>query len=124
MHEAGVRYRVWAPDIEKVLARRPKVRGAGKLRRVRAAGRHFVDCRWPDHRLTVELDSYTFHSSRYAWEKDFERERAARARGDDFRRYTWSDVTENPSAMLAELRSILPSVLPQGARGTPEQDGR
>lgn len=25
-----------------------------------------VDCRWPAHRLTVELDSYRFHASRHA----------------------------------------------------------
>ena len=27
----------------------------------RSAGRHRVDCRWPERRLTVELDSYRFH---------------------------------------------------------------
>jgi hypothetical protein len=26
----------------------------------------FVDCRWPDHRLTAELDSYRFHRGRRA----------------------------------------------------------
>ena len=36
---------------------------------------HWVDCRWPEHRLTVELDSYQFHSTRYAWQQDYERER-------------------------------------------------
>jgi hypothetical protein len=29
----------------------------------RPAGAHHVDCRWPEHRLTVELDSYRFHHS-------------------------------------------------------------
>ncbi len=27
----------------------------------RPAGGRRVDCRWPEHRLTVELDSYGFH---------------------------------------------------------------
>ncbi len=62
----------------------------------RPAGAHRVDCRWPRHRLTVELDSYRFHNSRYAWEQDRKREREARARGDEFRRYTWGDVFETP----------------------------
>jgi hypothetical protein len=53
-----------------------------------------VDCRWPEHRLTVELDSYRFHNSRHAWEQDRLRERQARAREDEFRRYTWADVFE------------------------------
>ena len=71
-----------------------------------ASGRR-VDCRWPEHRLTVELDSYQFHNSRYSWEQDRKREREAYARGDQFRRYTWSDVFEDPSAMLRELRALL-----------------
>jgi hypothetical protein len=72
----------------------------------RAHGRR-VDCRWPEHRLTVELDSYRYHHSRYAWEQDRRREREARARGDEFRRYTYGDVFEGPSLMLAELHALL-----------------
>ena len=66
-----------------------------------------VDCRWPDLRLTVELDSYRYHHSRHAWEQDRRREREARARGDEFRRYTYGDVVESPGLMLAELRPLL-----------------
>jgi hypothetical protein len=73
----------------------------------RKAGAHYVDCRWPRQRLTVELDSYRFHRSRHAWEQDRERERAARARGDEFRRYTWRDVVEEPAPTVAELRTLL-----------------
>jgi predicted transcriptional regulator of viral defense system len=72
----------------------------------RASGRR-VDCRWPDQRLTVELDSYRYHSSRHAWERDRRREREARARGDEFRRYTYGDVFETPALMLSELRMLL-----------------
>jgi len=73
----------------------------------RAHGAHYVDCRWPAHNLTVELDSYRFHRTRRSWEKDRQRERDARARGDDFRRYTWRDVAEDPAPMLAELRGLI-----------------
>jgi hypothetical protein len=72
----------------------------------RAADGRLIDCRWPEHRLTVELDGYRFHRSRYAWERDRRREREARARGDDFRRFTYGDV-EQPGAMLAELSFAL-----------------
>jgi very-short-patch-repair endonuclease len=71
------------------------------------AGAHRVDCRWPDRRLTVELDSYTYHRSRYAWEQDRKRDREARARGDEHRRYTWGDVFEDPAAVLGELEPLL-----------------
>jgi hypothetical protein len=36
----------------------------------RPAGGRRVDCRWPQHRLTVELDGYQFHNSRHSWEQD------------------------------------------------------
>lgn len=73
----------------------------------RPAGGRRVDCRWPEQRLTVELDSYRYHSSRHAWEQDRLREREARAQGDDFRRYSYGDVFERPELMLAELRALL-----------------
>jgi Transcriptional regulator, AbiEi antitoxin len=137
-HEAGVRFKTTPRQVNLVLARRPRTKGAAKLQRIlsgdspillsrlekrfrkllrqaglplpqtnRPAGGHYVDCRWPEHRLTVELDSYRFHSSRYAWEQDRRREREAYARGDQFRRYVWGDVFEAPAQMLVELRALL-----------------
>jgi very-short-patch-repair endonuclease len=73
----------------------------------RPAGGRRVDCRWPELRLTVELDGYRYHRSRYAWELDRRREREARARGDEFRRYTHDDVLESPGYMFAELCGLL-----------------
>jgi very-short-patch-repair endonuclease len=73
----------------------------------RPAGTRRVDCRWPEHRLTVELDGYHYHHSRHAWEQDREREREARTRGDEFRRYTYADVVEDPAYMLGDLRRLL-----------------
>lgn len=74
----------------------------------RPAGTRRVDCRWPEHRLTVELDSYRYHQSRHAWEQDRRREREAHARGDELRRFTHGDVFDAPALMLAELRALLP----------------
>ena len=73
----------------------------------RPAGARRVDCRWPGHRLTIELDSYRYHGSRHAWEQDRRREREAHTRGDDFRRFTHDDVFERPQEVLAELRALL-----------------
>ena len=58
----------------------------------RPAGGRYVDCRRPEYKLTVELDSYQFHNSRYAWEQDRRREREAHARGDACLCYTSGDV--------------------------------
>ena len=72
----------------------------------RPAGGRRVDCRRP-RRLTVELNGYRYHRSRHSWEQDRRREREARARGDDFRRYTYGDVFEQPELMPAELQALL-----------------
>jgi hypothetical protein len=137
-HEAGVRYRTTPRQVDAVLARRPRAKGAGNLRLVmggeekvtlsklesaflallkanglplpemnRHAGSKRVDCRWPDHKLTVELNSYRFHNSRHAYEQDHIRQREARLRGDDFRTYTYGDVLDDSRAMLRELRTTL-----------------
>jgi hypothetical protein len=73
----------------------------------RIAGGRRVDCRWPDLRVTVELNSYRFHNSRYAWEQDHQRARAARARGDRFERFTWADIVEHPAATERDMRRLL-----------------
>lgn len=71
------------------------------------AGSKRVDCRWPDHRVTVELNSFRFHNSRHSWETDYQREREARDRGDEFRRFTWADVFETPAHMMRQLHALL-----------------
>jgi hypothetical protein len=137
-HEAGVLYDTTPRQVDDILAKRPKAKGAAHVhailsgdvhvtlshlerafkKRLKEAGLPLpetnrpahgrrVDCRWPDRRLTVELDSYRYHHSRHAWEQDRRREREARARGDEFRRYTYGDVVETPRLMLAELRALL-----------------
>jgi hypothetical protein len=73
----------------------------------RHAGTKRVDCRWPEHGLIVELDSYRFHNSRHAFEQDRRRERETRARGDEFRHHSWTDVFEDPDWMLEELGGLL-----------------
>ena len=62
-----------------------------------------MDCRWPEHHLTAELDSFAFHNSRKSWEESYQREREARSRGDEFRRFTWLDIAEDQTWMLSEL---------------------
>jgi hypothetical protein len=136
-HEAGVKYRTTPRHVEAVLKRRPNAAGAAKLRAVmsgdapvliealeraffgvlreeglplpetnRRAGGRRVDCRWPGV-LIVELDSFRYHNSRAAWERDREREREARRRGEAFRRYTWTDVVEDRREMVADLRRLI-----------------
>jgi hypothetical protein len=93
--------------LERTFLQRLREVGLPEPEMNRRAGGRRVDCRWPHHHLTVELDSYRYHSSRHAWELDRRREREAHARGDEFRRYTHDDVFEAPEQMLVELSALL-----------------
>jgi hypothetical protein len=92
--------------LERRFLRELKAAGLPLPETNRPVGGRRIDARWPAYRLTVEIDGYRYHRSRHAWELDRRREREARARGDDFRRFTYGDV-DRPMAMLTELRSAL-----------------
>jgi very-short-patch-repair endonuclease len=94
-------------ELERIFNRLLRGDGLDLPQTNRPAGGRYVDCRWPQHKLTVELDSYRYHNTRHAWERDRQREREAYARGDQFRRYTYGDVTERAEIVLTELRPIL-----------------
>ena len=57
--------------------------------------------------MTVELLSYRFHNSKYAWDQDHDRKRQARARGDKWRSFTYDDVFKDKTYMIGELRDLL-----------------
>ena len=94
-------------ELERAFLKRLTAAGLPLPKTNKPAHGRRVDCRWPDHRLTVELDSYRYHRSRHAWEQDRRREREARARGDELRRYSHGDVVESPRLVLAELCALL-----------------
>lgn len=130
-HEAWVRCRVSPLQIETCIARNPTKPGAAKLLRacrsdvtlselergflglLRRHGlplprtnvdRHgdTVDCHWPSLGLTIELLSYGFHESRWAFEDD-----TARRRRSGHLAFTWGDVFEREAQTVAELRPLL-----------------
>ena len=102
----GATYKVALSKLERRFLKRLRGAGLPLPETNKRKGSYWVDCRWPEHKLTVELDSYKFHNSRRAWEKDRHREREARARGDDFRRYTCDDVMVHPRLMMRELTAF------------------
>ena len=136
-HRAWTEHRVGGAAVGRMLDAHPNAPGRAKLRAVvygeapvtigqlerrfrarlreaalpmpdqvnRVVGSFRLDARWPG--LTVELDSFAFHNTRHAFERDRAREREAYARGDQHRRYTYADVYENPGAMLRELGALL-----------------
>jgi very-short-patch-repair endonuclease len=64
-----------------------------------------ADAAWPAHRLIVELDSWTFHATRDAFENDRRRDRHLTAAGWRVVRVTWRDL-DDAAALEAELRAL------------------
>jgi len=64
-----------------------------------------VDAAWPHHRLIVELDGYSFHHTRAAFEADRRRDRKLAAAGWTVVRVTWRDLDE-PEQLAEELRAL------------------
>lgn len=62
------------------------------------------DCMWRHRRLIVELDGFGPHSTRRALRTDRRRDRKLRLENWKVLRFTYEDVTEEPGAVVAELR--------------------
>jgi very-short-patch-repair endonuclease len=68
-----------------------------------------VDLVWHARRLVVELDSYGFHSSRAAFERDRRKDQELQANGWRVIRFTWRQITDEPEAVIAALATALAS---------------
>lgn len=130
-HEAWVHHRVRPDMLEACIARNPHKKGAANLRRAFGADVTLstledtflklvkehdlplprtnidvrgdkVDCHWLKYGLTVELHSYRFHATRYAFENDM-----ARRRRSNHIAYSYGDVVDRANATAAELRGLL-----------------
>jgi hypothetical protein len=66
-----------------------------------------VDCLWRPQRLVVELDGYTSHATRTAFERDRARDRTLQADGWRVIRVTWRHLTDDPDTIAAQLRTLL-----------------
>jgi predicted transcriptional regulator of viral defense system len=66
-----------------------------------------VDAFWPSHKLVVELDSWTFHRGRRAFERDRERLGALQAAGYRVIPITWRRLTRCPAGLAEQLHALM-----------------
>jgi predicted transcriptional regulator of viral defense system len=66
-----------------------------------------VDAVWPRERVAVELDSWTFHRHRRAFQRDREKGNILTAAGWTVLRFTYRDVTERPREVAAQLGPLV-----------------
>lgn len=75
-------------------------------------GRWEVDMLWADARLVVEVDSYAFHSSRRAFERDRRKQAELQDLGLEVLRFTWRQITEQPTWVIARIATRLAARAP------------
>jgi very-short-patch-repair endonuclease len=66
-----------------------------------------VDLYWAEHGLIVEFDSFRFHSSRRAFERDRRRDQALAALGHTVMRVTWLQLTRTPEQVVERIAEAL-----------------
>jgi very-short-patch-repair endonuclease len=70
-------------------------------------GTREVDFRWPDHRLVVEVDGWTYHRTRAAFDSDRARDRELLRAGWRVARFTDRQIARDPNAVAHELTALL-----------------
>ena len=70
-------------------------------------GGFVVDFAWADRRLIVEVDGWDAHRTRSAFEADRARDLKLKLLGYEGVRFTWRQLTDDPSAVAAALRELL-----------------
>jgi very-short-patch-repair endonuclease len=66
-----------------------------------------ADFHWPEHRLVVEVDSYTFHTTRWAYERDRRKDLTLRAHGITVLRFGRRQVLDDALAVIAQIAGAL-----------------
>lgn len=60
-----------------------------------------IDFLWPDHGVVFEVDSYRYHTSRSAFERDRRKEAVLKSVGLDFNRVSDYQLERQPHAVVA-----------------------
>ena len=74
-----------------------------------------VDLYWPAHRLVVEFDGWSTHSSRTAFEQDRLKDAALQLAGERVMRVTGRQLERRPHALVARLTTAISTIRPTPA---------
>jgi very-short-patch-repair endonuclease len=66
-----------------------------------------ADLAYPDRRLLIELDGWSAHGTRRAFQADRRRQNSLVLAGWTLLRFTWADVVESPAAVIDAVRGAL-----------------
>ncbi len=66
-----------------------------------------LDFYWPDARFVVEVDGYTFHSSRYRFERDRRKDNVLRRADIEVMRVVRREITQRSHGLIADITRSL-----------------
>jgi len=66
-----------------------------------------IDALWPGPRVAVELDGWTYHGTKRAFQRDRTKSNRLTAKGYKVFRYTYQDIANRPAKVAAELRPLV-----------------
>src|SRR5439155_7001027 len=66
-----------------------------------------VDFLWRQHRLVVEVDGHTYHTTKSAFERDRRKDATLQSAGWLVIRFTWQQIHDEPYAVIAQLAQAL-----------------
>ena len=102
----GAHSRLELRDLTRVERAHRLPTGRRQARRSRPGGWYYDDVRYDEHRVHVELDGALAHSLDTRF-RDLRRDNAAVLAGAVVLRYGWSDVTQRPCAVAAQVGRVL-----------------
>jgi very-short-patch-repair endonuclease len=97
-YEAAVLALVRLSGLTEPICQAPMILGGEPVR---------IDFLWPRERVTLEADSYEFHGTRQAFERDRRRDQLLWLAGYEPLRITWRQLNRHPEQIEELLRSRL-----------------
>jgi very-short-patch-repair endonuclease len=124
LEDRGVGDTITRSDLEDRFLALVDANGLSRPKMNEPLGPYEPDAHWPAQRLVVELDSYSIHTTRRAFDSDRERDRRLQAAGYRVVRITWRQLTYEPSQIAEELSALLATARtpsPRSARRAPRR---
>jgi very-short-patch-repair endonuclease/predicted transcriptional regulator of viral defense system len=97
-YEATVLALLRSANLTEPICQAPMVLGGEPVR---------IDFLWPSERVALEADSYEFHGTRQAFERDRRRDQLLRLAGYEPLRITWRQLSRHPEQVEELLRGLL-----------------
>jgi very-short-patch-repair endonuclease len=81
-----------------------------------------VDFAYPQVKLAVEADSYTWHTGRAEWKRDILRRNAVKVLGWQIYEVIWDELMRHPDKVVADINKLLCRMSPR-IRGSLDKEG-